>query len=44
VALNERESLARLSKHFEVNPNMISKWKEEFLENSAVLEKEQDKS
>lgn len=34
-ALKERESLAELSKHYEVHPNIISKWKKEFLENSA---------
>ena len=44
-ALKERESLAELSKRFEVHPNMISKWKQEFVENSsAAFEKEKDTS
>ncbi|NLJ19775.1 MAG: transposase, partial [Bacteroidales bacterium] len=30
-AIKERESLAELSKRFEVHPNMISKWKQEFI-------------
>lgn len=34
-ALKERESLAELSKRFEVHPTMISKWKQEFLEKSS---------
>jgi transposase len=43
-ALKERESLAELSKRFEVHANMISKWKQDFLENSSVVfEKEKDK-
>jgi transposase len=43
-ALKERESLAELSKRFEVHANMISKWKQEFFENSSVIfEKEKDK-
>lgn len=42
-ALKERESLADLSKRFEVHPTVISKWKQAFLENSAsVFEKEKD--
>lgn len=42
-ALKERESLAELSKRFEVHPNMISKWKQEFLEHSAeVFEKKKE--
>jgi len=36
-ALKERESLAELSKRFEVHPNMISKWKQEFLEKSSSV-------
>ena len=42
-ALKERESLAELSKHFEVHPNIISKWKKEFLENSAHVFDHQSK-
>jgi transposase len=43
-ALKERESLAELSKRFEVHATMISKWKQDFVENSAaVFEKEKDK-
>ena len=37
AALKERESLAELSKRFEVHPNMISKWKKDFLERSAEI-------
>lgn len=43
-ALKERESLAELSHRFEVHANMISKWKQEFLENSPLIfEKEKGK-
>ena len=28
--LRERELLTELSKHFEVHPNIINKWKKEF--------------
>jgi len=42
-ALKERETLAELSKRFEVHPNIISKWKQEFVERSAeVFEKKSD--
>ena len=34
AAIKDRESLAELSKRFEVHPTMISKWKIEFLEKS----------
>ena len=34
-ALKERESLVELSKRFEVHPNMIGKWKKEFLEQAS---------
>jgi transposase-like protein len=33
-ALKERESLAELSRKFEIHPNIISKWKKEFLEHA----------
>lgn len=34
-AIKDRESLAELSKRFEVHPTMISKWKIEFVEKSV---------
>jgi transposase-like protein len=37
AALKERESLAELSKRYEVHPTVISKWKIEFLEKSSGL-------
>jgi transposase len=36
-ALRERETLAELSKRYEVHPNIISKWKQEFLSRSAEI-------
>jgi transposase len=42
-ALKERETLAELSKRFEIHPNMISKWKQEFIELSVnVFETKSD--
>ena len=42
-AIKERESLAELSKRYEVHPTVISKWKMEFLEKSAgVFDKKSD--
>jgi transposase-like protein len=35
AALMERETLAELSERFKVHPNIISKWKQEFIKNSA---------
>jgi len=35
AAIKDRESLAELSKRFEVHPTVISKWKMEFLEKSS---------
>ncbi|MBL7137898.1 MAG: transposase [Bacteroidales bacterium] len=37
AALKERESLAELSKRYEVHPNMISKWKQEFIDRSSEI-------
>ncbi len=42
-ALKERETLAELSKRFELHPTMISKWKQEFLERSGeIFDKKSD--
>lgn len=40
AALKERETLAELSERFKLHPNMISKWKQDFINNSSrVFEK-----
>lgn len=36
-ALQERESLSELSKKFGIHPNMITRWKKEFLERAPQL-------
>ena len=42
-AIKDRESLAELSKRYEVHPTVISKWKIEFLEKSSgVFDKQSD--
>ena len=41
-AVKDQQSLAELSRKFEINPVMISKWRAEFLENlSATFEREE---
>jgi len=40
-ALKERETLAELSKRFEVHSTMISKWKQEFIGRSSEIFKTQ---
>ncbi|WP_086478430.1 transposase [Arenibacter amylolyticus] len=43
-ALKERYSLSELAERFELHPNQISQWKQEFLENSSdVFDKKKDK-
>jgi transposase len=37
AALKERETLAELSKRYEIHPNMISKWKQEFIDRSSEI-------
>ncbi len=37
AAIKERETLAELSKRFDVHPTMISKWKQEFLDRSSEI-------
>ncbi len=36
-ALKERETLSVLALRFELHPNQISQWKQEFLENSSQI-------
>jgi len=36
-ALKERYTLAQLAERFELHPNQISQWKQEFLENSGSV-------
>lgn len=36
-ALKERETLAELSKRFDIHANMISKWKQEFIDRSSEI-------
>lgn len=36
-ALRERQTLAELSRRFELHPGQISKWKQEFLSRSAEI-------
>jgi len=36
-ALRERETLSELSKRYEVHPNIISKWKREFLDKAPEV-------
>ncbi len=37
AALKENETLASLAERFGVHPNMISKWKQEFVERSSEI-------
>ena len=37
-ALKDRETLSELAAKYEVSPVMISRWKKEFIENSAAFE------
>ena len=37
AALKERETLAELSKRFDLHPQMITKWKQEFVERSSEI-------
>lgn len=44
-ALKERETLSELAKRFELHPNQISQWKQEFLEKSStIFDKKGEKS
>ncbi len=43
-ALKDRESLTELSRRFEVHPNILGKWKQKLLENSASVFDEKSES
>jgi len=43
-ALKERETLSELAVRFDLHPNQISQWKQEFLANSAVVFEQKCKS
>jgi transposase len=43
-ALKERETLSELAVRFDLHPNQISQWKQEFLANSAVVFEQKSKS
>lgn len=44
-ALKERYSLSELAERFELHPNQISQWKQEFVEkSSAVFDKKKDET
>ena len=36
ASLKERESLSQLSQKFDLHPNQISKWKNDFLDNAKI--------
>ena len=36
-ALKERQTLAALAEKFQLHPNQISQWKQEFMENSQLV-------
>ena len=36
-AIKERDTLAELSKRYEISPVIISRWKKEFLENASSI-------
>lgn len=45
AAIKEAQTLAELSKRFDVHANIIGKWKQEFLQNSSsVFKKDSKKS
>ena len=43
-ALKERATLSELAQHFELHPNQISAWKQEFLSRSASVFESSDKN
>ena len=43
-ALKERQTLSELAVKFDLHPNQISQWKQEFLENSSLVFEQKTKS